>query len=400
MTDLSLSTLPAQTQSQKIAPAALLVSAGASVAAPAGVNGTSAKADGSKPDAGKSARSDSAMGNSPLNSVEAFENYCSQVQTRLAEHAAQRAHFLQSAYERLTRLLHTARSVEDAALYNELWQHRVAVRELLEALHQVSAAPAASPAISQSATGSSALLDTASASFASVAAPLAASPPPSAAPAASSSALPTLSPSLSTSAAQTAAPAPNGAGTTALSIMGNVPTPVSDLVSDALIPPAKPLPLQEASGLNGHAARPVSTDDGAANGTTLQEAASPLKTDGQATSSRPTLTQSLPSVPDLADTAPAEYAPRPLRQAVRPLADITADATRLRESLKGWEKHHPLRSARSDSNSIEGLNVPNCLRLRAVACRMRRLEEEGGDAEIGEVIELARDIEDILDDGG
>src|SRR5258706_189301 len=75
---------------------------------------------------------------SPLRSAETFEAYCSRIQQRLAEHAALRVHFLQSAYDRLTRLLQTARAVEDTALYNELWQHRVAARELLEALQKLS----------------------------------------------------------------------------------------------------------------------------------------------------------------------------------------------------------------------------------------------------------------------
>ena len=69
-----------------------------------------------------------------------LKRIASQEQNRLAEHATQRASFLQSAYDRLTRLLHTARAVEDTGLYNELWQHRVAVRELLEALSHVSSA--------------------------------------------------------------------------------------------------------------------------------------------------------------------------------------------------------------------------------------------------------------------
>ena len=67
---------------------------------------------------------------SPLRSQEAFDAYCGQIQSRLAETAVRRATFLRSAYERLSRLLQAARAVEDAALYNELLQHRAAVREL------------------------------------------------------------------------------------------------------------------------------------------------------------------------------------------------------------------------------------------------------------------------------
>src|SRR5258708_10220693 len=76
---------------------------------------------------------------SPLRSAETFSAYCARVQARLAEHAAQRRHFLQAAYERLTALLHAARAVEDNMLYNELWQCRVAARELLESLNRLPA---------------------------------------------------------------------------------------------------------------------------------------------------------------------------------------------------------------------------------------------------------------------
>jgi hypothetical protein len=74
----------------------------------------------------------------PLRSAEAFETYCHHVQARLAEHALRRRSFLQNAYDRLTQLLHAARAVEDNALYNELWQVRLATRELLEALKHLS----------------------------------------------------------------------------------------------------------------------------------------------------------------------------------------------------------------------------------------------------------------------
>ena len=105
-------------------------------------------------DTGKTARSENGASTSPLRTAEAFETYCSQVQNRLAEHATQRASFLQSAYDRLTRLLHTARAVEDTGLYNELWQHRVAVRELLEALSHVSSlSSSSSPSAPSSANG-------------------------------------------------------------------------------------------------------------------------------------------------------------------------------------------------------------------------------------------------------
>ena len=79
----------------------------------------------------------------PLRSDEAFTTYCSQVQGRLKERAVARRQFLQGAYDRLTTLLHAALAVEDQSLYNELWQHRVAAKELLEAALRVTdSAPA------------------------------------------------------------------------------------------------------------------------------------------------------------------------------------------------------------------------------------------------------------------
>ena len=41
----------------------------------------------------------------PLRSAETFEAYCQHIQSRLAEHAVRRRHFLQNAYDRLTQLL-------------------------------------------------------------------------------------------------------------------------------------------------------------------------------------------------------------------------------------------------------------------------------------------------------
>src|SRR5579862_2800056 len=100
--------------------------------------------------AAEPARAETGVAGSPLRTQETFDAYCAQIQARLAEYAAQRIHFLQSAHERLTRLLYTARAVEDTALYNELWQHRVVVRELLEALNQLPKAPPAAQAAATS----------------------------------------------------------------------------------------------------------------------------------------------------------------------------------------------------------------------------------------------------------
>jgi hypothetical protein len=235
-------------------------------------------------------RAENGVASSPLRSQEAFDAYCVQVQTRLAEYAAQRIHFLQSAHERLTRLLYTARAVEDTALYNELWQHRVVVRELLEALNQL----------------------------------------PKAAPQA------------------TAAPAAPSWPTVA--------------------PPAKPMPMTSP---NGHLNRdePRSMPHG--------PTPSPMM------AGRQQQPQAEPqSAPD---------APRLPRHPVRPLLEIEADAIRLRDEVRDWNQRRPLNRENGD------LNVPNALRLRAVACRQRRLEEEAGDTEVAEVTELAKDILNHMD---
>lgn len=265
---------------------------------------------------------------SPLRSAEAFDNYCSQVQSRLAEHAAQRTHFLQAAFERLTRLLHTARDVEDSTLYNELWQHRVAVRELLEALSQFGASAVAAPAAPVSAPPAAinpGLAESGPASEKSASGPTAPTPPIS------------ISPKITNESAPSAPPGPA------------YPT---------LPLPAKPLPLQSGSA-NGHNLRDLETEE--------ERSAPP---------------------------APYESAPRPLRHPVRPLIDIETDAVNLRDQLRAWIVGVSLRTENGN------LNVPNCLRLRAFACRQRRLEEEAGDTEVAEVTELSKDIVDILDRAG
>ena len=77
-------------------------------------------------------------GSSPLRNVETFEAYCAEVQEKLAAHAAHRMSFLQSAFDRLSSLLQAARDVEDTALSNELAQHRIASRELLDAVRRAT----------------------------------------------------------------------------------------------------------------------------------------------------------------------------------------------------------------------------------------------------------------------
>ncbi|HZT43274.1 MAG TPA: hypothetical protein VFA07_13980 [Chthonomonadaceae bacterium] len=243
---------------------------------------------------------------SPLRSQETFDAYCAQVQSRLAEHAALRRSFLQSAHERLTRLLHTARAVEDTTLYGELWQYRVAAQELLESLKQIPQAQG-------------------------VEAP---SAPPS-------GSWPTYAP----------------------------PAKPRPLDHNEVIRPGGPIssmrPDMRPDMRPGMMPRPASAIGGA-------EAWGPPRTSPD----QAIVTTRLP------------------RRPVRPLADIEEDAMRLREETREWNSRWPLRTRAGD------LDVPNCLRLRALACRQRRLEEEAGDTEVAEVTDLAKDIVAVMEAAG
>lgn len=227
---------------------------------------------------------------SPFHTAESFDAYCSQVQGRLAEYAEKRVHFLQAAYDRLTRLLQAARDVEDTALYNELLMHRVAVRELLESLQNPSR-----------------------------------------------SSLPTVTTAV--------APSPH--------IPASAPTP----------PPARPAPPPPRT--------PRAADD------TQPPHVTHLAT-------------ALPEHPLGADRSSSVVVPRVSRRPSRPLIDIENDAVRLREEVKEWNNNYPL-LVRNE------LNLPNCLRLRAMACRQRKLEEEAGEFEVPQVTELMEDIIDLMD---
>ena len=264
---------------------------------------------------------------SPLRTNESFTNYCAQVQGRLRERASARRQFLQAAYDRLTGLLHAALAVEDQPLYNELWQHRAAAKELLEAAFRA----ANSPALEERA-GSDAY---------AVAAPVPPAPTPSA-PAAFAPAPP--APPRPAPLEAKAAPLPSAPYEN-----GSVP-----------VPPAPPRPASHLT-----------------NGTGRQDAAE--MNDG----------------PDFAPSYSQDYnAPRLPRRPVRPLSDIEADAVKMREELKSWAKTHPLQAPNKD------LHIPNCLRLRAICCRQRRLEEEAGDSEVQAALDLGEDIEKMLDDAG
>ncbi len=228
---------------------------------------------------------------SPFRTAESFDAYCSQVQGRLAEYAEKRVHFLQAAYDRLTRLLQAARDVEDTALYNELLMHRIAVRELLESLQHPTLSPLPAPPIL------------------SVQAPL------------------PMSASVS--------PAPAR------------PTPP---------PPRAPRVVEE----NVPTAPPVTA---------------------------PSVEAVVTSPPE---SPSAVVVPRVSRRPSRPLAEIEADAIRLRGDVRDWDNLYPL-TVRKE------LNLPNCLRLRAMACRQRKLEEEAGEIEVPQVTELMEDIIDLMD---
>lgn len=232
-----------------------------------------------------------ALGNtpisSPLRNAEAFEAYCAEVQEKLAAHAAHRMNFLQSAFDRLSSLLQAARDVEDAALSNELAQHRIASRELLDAVRRASGTSGSLPSNSLE--------------------------------------------------------APRAA--VSLYVRPN-PTPIP------IVPPVSQLSRR---------AETVS----AASQTFVPSSTEP-------------------------STAPA-IGPRLPRRPMRPLIDIESDAASLRLDLKDFVKRYPLNTEQGE------LNIPNCLRLRSIACRHRRLEEECGDSEVAEVTELSEDIIDLLD---
>jgi hypothetical protein len=253
-----------------------------SPAAPAGANTAATSAEASV-----AARNPAV---SPFRTAESFDAYCSQVQGRLAEYAEKRVHFLQAAYDRLTRLLQAARDVEDSALYNELLMHRVAVRELLESLQRPARPEAAGAA-----------------------APLA---------------------------------------VTQTHIQAGAP------VSPAPGRPAPPPPRAPRTADESSASASVPA--------TETETASHVE--------RP-----MPVV-----------VPRVSRRPSRPLVDIEADAIRLREEVKEWDNLYPL-TVRKE------LHLPNCLRLRAMACRQRKLEEEAGEVEVPQVTELMEDIIDLMD---
>ncbi len=241
-----------------------------------------------QPEAVRAADTGARTEGSPLRSQEAFDAYCQQVQFRLAEYAAQRTHFLRGAFDRLTRLLQTARAVEDNSLYNELWQVRVAVRELLESLSQASTV--------------------------------------------------TTPQTVQWQPAQPPAPV----RATALPIMPQVHE-VRDVQPEQLTGAPSPLAIRTASPLT------------------------------------PKIDPEVARLP---------------RQPMRPLVEIEAEAVQLRDQVKTWNETFPLKRESGE------LHVPNALRLRGLACRMRRLEEEAGDTEVVAVTDLSNEIDQLRDQAG
>lgn len=92
--------------------------------------------------------------------------------------------------------------------------------------------------------------------------------------------------------------------------------------------------------------------------------------------------------------ASAFAAARAPRHPARPLIEIEAEAAQLREQLQTWNERFPLQKENGE------LNIANIMRLRALACRMRKLEEEAGDTEVSEVTELRKDIQRLMEEGG
>ncbi len=71
-----------------------------------------------------------------LQSPEAFGAYCDEIQIRLQSNASQRKRFLDGAIERLNNLLATALSINDTALYNEVWQCRQMAQQMITNLQE------------------------------------------------------------------------------------------------------------------------------------------------------------------------------------------------------------------------------------------------------------------------
>ena len=281
---------------------------------------------------------------SPLRSTEAFDAYCAEVQQKLAVHAAHRFTFLQSAFDRLSSLLQAAQDVEDIALVGELSHHRVATRELLDAVRRVqggevsvASAPAPAPAVRP----------------APAVQPQYAPAPP---------VQPQYAPAPPVQAQYTPAPQQVQAP--------YVPAPPAQ----APYAPASQAQVPAQPAASGPFSRPTPVP--------IVPPVSQLSRRAEVTNPAPATSAEAPQAPNVS---------RAPRRPMRPLIDIEGDAIALRQELKEWAKTHTLNTASGE------LNIPNCLRLRSLACRHRRLEEECGDTEVAEVTELSEDIIDLLD---
>lgn len=73
-----------------------------------------------------------------LQSPEAFGAYCDEIQTRLQSNASQRKRFLEGAIDRLNNLMATALAINDAALYNEIWQCRQMAQQMTASLQEIA----------------------------------------------------------------------------------------------------------------------------------------------------------------------------------------------------------------------------------------------------------------------
>ncbi len=257
-------------------------------------------------------------GFSPLRNAEAFQSYCTDVQERLAAHAANRMYFLQNAHDKLKGLLQAARDVEDGTLSAELALHCAASRELLDSVRTTGPTP-----------------------------------PP--------------------------AHYGNSPAATASFNQSNYshPEPVRQVVHA----PSAPFSSAQSQITPTLQGRPNPTP------IPIVPPVSQLSRRAETIAAAPP-----PSIsPDVDASATAAAGPRLPRRPMRPLIDIETDAVGLRQDLKDFVKRNPLTSEQGE------LNIPNCLRLRSIACRHRRLEEECGDSEVAEVTELSEDIMDVLD---
>lgn len=140
----------------------------------------------------------------------------------------------------------------------------------------------------------------------------------------------------------------------------------SDVPTTPLSSPSSPMPAPQSNGYSSHYERPFVPRPEPSDGSPSPFAA-------------------------VSSHSYADSLPRLPRRPMRPTSDIEGDAKSLREQLTDWNAKWPLLT------EAGALHAPHCLRLRAMACRQRRLEEEAGDNEVSDVEELCEEIISLLD---